>query len=144
MQKFVDLATGVDYRRVVTAAECVTDLGQAQVGEFLGKRHSDLSWTGDLSIAPLGVQIRNAHLEVLSDGPLDVLHRNLAFLKDEQVFERVAGQFDIDGAAGEAGAGNDAVQSALELSDVGGTQNVGQPQIGGQSLIVGHLVCDVI
>ena len=50
--------------------------GRLCVGEFFRERHRHLARARDRAAAALGEQIRDAHLEVVGDGLLDVLDRD--------------------------------------------------------------------
>ena len=71
--------------RLKLAAEGVTDLRQAVVGEFLGQGHGDLTRTGHGARTALGEQVRQLDLVVLGHGALDVVDPHLLVLQGQQV-----------------------------------------------------------
>ena len=85
-----NFAAGMQYRRMIAAAESFADIRQAQVGQFLGQRHCDLARPRDVAGALLGIHFRNLDFVIIGNGLLDVVDGNLAALQREQVFQRVA------------------------------------------------------
>ena len=80
-----DLATGMQYRRVVAAAEVAADLRQRHLRQFLGERHRHLPRPRDRARALLGMHVRHADLVVVGDRLLDVLDRDLAVLHGQEI-----------------------------------------------------------
>ena len=109
----------MQHRRVVAAAEQLTDLGQALLGEFLGQVHGDLARPGDRGRALLAVHVGDLDLVVVGHRLLDVLHADLPVLDRQQVAQRLARQLDGDFLLVEAAVRQDLAQRAFELAHVG-------------------------
>src|SRR6185312_5314649 len=112
------LAAGVQYRRMIPAAEIAADLRQRQLRQLLGQSHRDLPRPRDRTRALLRVHVRNPDLVVVGDRLLDVLDRDLAVLDGQQVAKRVLGHRQRDFLPMEARVREHPLQRALELPHV--------------------------
>src|SRR5262245_37163490 len=109
---------GVHHRCVIAAAERIADLRKAVIREFPGERHRNLARPRDRAAAALREEIRDADLVVLGDGFLDVFHRDEPLLGGQQVLERLAGELERHGPAGESRGREHAPQRALQFADI--------------------------
>ncbi len=106
--------------RVVAPAELAADLGQRARGQLLGQIHRHLPGPGHRAGAPGGMHVGNAHVEVLGDAFLDLLDRDAALIRPQEVAEHLLGAFQRDRLADQGGVGDDAGERPLELTDVRG------------------------
>ena len=80
-----DPAASMEHRRVVTASECLANVGQAELGELFRERHGDLTRSGDVAAAFLGIHFGHFDLVIIGDRLLDIIDRHLAALQREQI-----------------------------------------------------------
>ena len=109
----------MQYGCVVSTPERVANFWQTHSGEFFGQRHCDLPRSGNLPVTPLGMQVRDTHLEIFRDDFLDILYGDLAFLKDQQVAQCFPSKVGIDLASGKVSTGDYPVERALEFPHIG-------------------------
>src|SRR4051794_40393556 len=74
--ELLDLADGVDHRRMVATAESPADLGQRARSQLLGEIHGDLPRPGDLAGAAGRGHLRLADPVMFGNPGLDLVDRD--------------------------------------------------------------------
>src|SRR6266404_6947730 len=97
--ELLDLADGMHDRGVVTIAEALADLRQAQGGELLGEIHRDLARPGDRAGATRRAHLGELDVVVRRHSLLDLIDRDLAVGLAQQVVQDVLRHLDGDLAA---------------------------------------------
>ncbi len=115
----LDGSLGVEDGGVVAAAEVHADFLEAEGGELAGEVHGDLSWVADGPGALTAEEFLEADAVVIGDGFDDVADAEWALVGSAELFEGVAGGFDVEGLAGELGFGDELGEGAFEEADVG-------------------------
>src|SRR5438046_711043 len=103
----LDLAHGVDDRRVVLPAEGAADRRQGLVGESLAEVHRHLAREGDVLGVVARLELHRLDLEMTGHELLDRLQGDRARPVLHEVLERVLRHRQIDGAAGEGRVGDE-------------------------------------
>ena len=93
--------------------------GRLERGELLGEIHRHLARPGDRAGAPRRAHLGELDVVVRGDPLLDLVDRHLAVGLAQQVVQHVLRHLDGDLAADQLAVGDDPVQRALELADVG-------------------------
>ena len=109
----------MDHRRVVTPAELAPDLRQRPRRQPLGQIHGDLARSGDGATTTRGNQIERLQFEMRAHQLLDLVDGNAALRVTQHVAQRGGGELQVDRVAGQLRIGDNAVQRAFQLADIG-------------------------
>jgi hypothetical protein len=97
--QLLDLADGVDHRRVVAPAEAAADVGQRLGRQLLRQIHRDLARPGDFAGAAGRGHLGLADAVMLGDLGLDLVDRDAALVGAQDVGEHFLDEGDVDLAA---------------------------------------------
>ena len=115
--QLLDLADGVDHRRVVAAAEAAADVGQRLGRQLLRQIHRHLARPGDFAGAAGRGHLGLADPVMLGDLGLDLVDRNPALVGAQDVGQHFLDERDVDRPPGHHRISADAVERAFELAD---------------------------
>ena len=120
LEQLFDLADGAEHGRVVAAAELLADLLEGEIREIAHKVHGDLAGHGGLFAAALPAQVRSAELERARGFLNNDVRRGDVRAGADDVLDGALDGVDRDRVVKNVAVGGQALDDALELTDVGG------------------------
>ena len=120
LEQLLDLADGAEHGRMVAAAELLADLLEGEIREIAHEIHGDLAGHGGLFVAALPAQIRSAELERARGFFNNDVRRGDVRAGADDVLDGALDGVDRDRVVKNVAVGGQALDDALELTDVGG------------------------
>ncbi|MEA3057905.1 MAG: hypothetical protein QOF34_720, partial [Sphingomonadales bacterium] len=94
--QLLDLAHGVDHRRMIAPAEAPADIGQRLGRQLLGQLHRNLARAGDLASPARGRHLGLANAIMLGDLGLDLVDRDPPLVGAQYIGQHLLDEGDVD------------------------------------------------
>src|SRR6266851_4710846 len=117
-REFFDFAHCMHDRGVIATTEFLADLRQRARRQLLGEIHCDLARPRDGTSPALGGHLAQTDVEMLGDAPLDFVDGYPPLTEAQQVAQQLLCALQRDLAPDQLHICNDAIERALEFSDV--------------------------